>query len=94
LFLLEYYDLRNHERDDDYSNTGTLPVFSPGRWQSRTVCGQGILGEWFRSIVLRRDARVEYMERFLPVGGELLFKLLQAADKSLGSESANGIYST
>ncbi len=29
-----------------------------------------------------------------PVGGELLFKLLQGADKSLGSESANGIYST
>ena len=28
------------------------------------------------------------------VGGELLFKLLQGADKSLDSESANGICST
>jgi len=28
------------------------------------------------------------------VGGELLFKLLQRADKSLDSESANGICST
>ena len=70
LFLPEYYDLRNHECDDDYSNAGTLPAFSLDRWQSRTVCGQDIRGEWFRSIVLRRDARVEYRERFLPpLGG-------------------------
>ena len=66
LFLPEYYDLRNHERDNGYSNAGTLPVFFPGRWQSRKVCGQDILGEWFRSIVLQRDGRVEYMGRFLP----------------------------
>jgi len=47
-------------------------------------------------MVLGAGGAVFFIEdRIYPrVGGELLFKLLQGADKSLGSESANGICST
>ena len=50
--------------------------------------------ESWRGSPLGSALSVSRVSPYVPVGGELLFKLLQGADKSLDSESANGICST